>query len=281
MPPREDESAPAEPPVIHFEPGLWMRVPKVEEMPKLPSSFCRMGSIPHGTTINAQGFQPSVTHSGAPNIPEIDITPIRLPLGPGPPEIAIEKAKVRPGPFMATGTITQKILNDPNIILRDANKGKDIIENTMFAVSTIVPSGTFGGGTTNIGFNIGADAGLVEAKPGNNSGNANAVDVMAQYWVSKIRTKVELDPSMRHGDTVSPVAQGPRDAVPEFYIDENIRIPRTEKAITVAYYRIQYSQMVVLDFNGLKWPHVTVATLAPIVHLKKPTLSSAIIEAIM
>lgn len=95
MPPREDESAPEEPPVIHFEPGLWMRVPKVEEMPKLPSSFCRMGSIPHGTTINAQGFQPSVTHSGAPNIPEIDITPIRLPLGPGPPEIAIEKAKVR------------------------------------------------------------------------------------------------------------------------------------------------------------------------------------------
>ncbi|CAH0024588.1 unnamed protein product [Clonostachys rhizophaga] len=298
MPPRADKSTPTEPPVIHFEPGLWMRVPKVEEMPKLPRSFCRMGSIPHGTTINAQGFQPSVTQSGAPNIPEIDITPILLPLGPGPPEIAIQKAKVGfasqtaddgasrrlpqdLGPFMANGTITQKILNDPNTILRDANKGKDIIENTMFAVSTIAPSGTFGGGTTNIGFNIGADAGLAQAKPENNSGNANAVDVTAQYWVSKIHTKVELDPSMRHGGTVSPAAQGPRDAVPEFYIDENVRIPPSEKTITVAYYQIQYSQMVVLDFNGLKWPHVTVATLAPIAHLKKPTLSSAIIEAIM
>ncbi|CAG9986851.1 unnamed protein product [Clonostachys byssicola] len=298
MPPREGEPTPAKPPVIHFEPGLWMRVPKVEEMPKLPTSFCRMGSIPHGTTINAQGFQPSVTHSGAPNIPKVDITPVLLPLGPGPPEIAIKKAKTRfesqtadddtsrrlpqnLGPFMANGTITQKILDDPNTILRDANKGKDIIENTMFAVSTIAPAGTFGGGTTNIGFNIGADAGLGEAKPKNNSGNANAVDVTAQYWVSKIRTEVELDPSMRHGDTVSPVARGPRDAVPEFYLDENVDIPPYTKTITVAYYQIQYSQMVVLDFNNLKWPHVTVATLAPVVHLEKPTLSSAISEVNM
>ncbi|KAM0558067.1 hypothetical protein ACHAPJ_005234 [Fusarium lateritium] len=298
MPPREDEPAPAEPPAIHFEPGLWMRVPNVEEMSKLPSSFCRMGSIPHGTTINAQGFQPSVTRRGAPDIPKIDITPILLPLGPGPPEFAIEKAKVKFAsqkadddasrrlpqdlrPFMANGTITQKILDDPNTILRDANKGKDIIENTMLVVSTNAPSGTFGGGTTNIGFNIGADAGLVEAKPGKNSGNANAVDVTAQYWVSKIRAKVELGPSMRHGGTVSPVAQGPRDAVPEFYIDEKVDIPSCKKTITVTYHQIQYSQMVFLDFNGLKWPHVTVATLAPIVHLQKPTLSSAIDEGNM
>ncbi|RGP72366.1 hypothetical protein FLONG3_6762 [Fusarium longipes] len=295
MPPLEGEPAPEDPPGIHFEPGLWMRVPQVEQTPKLSASFCRMGSIPHGTTINAQGFEPAKTNSGAPDIDAIDITPIILPLGNGPQEIEIEKAKRRFNSqnadddasrrlpqdlslFMANGTITQAILDDPNTILRDANKGKDIVQNTMFIVSTNAPADGFGGGTTNIGFNIGSDAGL-ERPPPANGGNANAVDVTAQYWVSTIRTEVELDPSMKIGQTVSPAAQDPRDAVPEFFLDEGVTIPSTKKTVTVAYTQIQYSQMVFLDFNGIKWPHVTVATLAPIVSLKTPTLSSAIAEA--
>ncbi|RGP71960.1 hypothetical protein FSPOR_3075 [Fusarium sporotrichioides] len=296
MPPPEGETAPENPPAIHFEPGLWMRVPPVTEMPRLSASFCRMGSIPHGTTINAQGFQPSITTKGPPDIPSTDITPIILPLGNGPQKIEIQKAKQRfnnqnadddasrrlpqnLGPFIANGTITQAILDDPNKILRDANKGKDIIESTMFIVSTNAPADAFGGGTSNIGFNIGADAGLKSASAKAKSGNANAVDVTAQYWVSKIRTQVELDSSVRIGQTISPRGHGPRDAVPEFYIDEQVTIPSTRKTVTVAYTQIQYSQMVFLDFNGVKWPHVTVATLAPIVNLEKPRLSSAIVEA--
>ncbi|KAJ4118956.1 hypothetical protein NW768_010699 [Fusarium equiseti] len=294
MPPPPGHPVPENPPGIHFEPGLWMRVPKVEEMPELPMSFCRMGSIPHGTTINAQGFDAPVTKPGAPDIPNIDITPIILPLGPGPVEIEMEKKKQKFNsqnasddrsrrlpqdltPFMENGTITQKILNDPNTILREANEGKHIVQNAMFTVSTNAPAGMFGGGTSNIGFNIGADAGQKgpATKAGKN-GNANAVDVTAQYWVSTIHAEVELDPGMRVGQTVSPAAKGPRDAVPEFYIDKHVKIPAERKTVTVAYSQIQYSQMVFLDFNGLKWPHVTVATLAPVVQAQKPTLSSAI-----
>jgi len=99
--------------------------------------------------------------------------------------------------------------------------------------------------------------------------------VTAQYWVSKIRAEVELDPSMLVGKKVSPASQGPRDAVPEFYIDNEVEIPSCKKTVTVAYTQIQNSQMVMLDFNKIKWPHVTVATLAPIIDRKKPTLSSA------
>ncbi len=33
------------------------------------------------------------------------------------------------------------------------------------------------------------------------------------------------------------------------------------KTITVSYTQIQYSQTVFLNFNGLTWPHVSVATL--------------------
>ena len=34
-------------------------------------------------------------------------------------------------------------------------------------------------------------------------------------------------------------------------------------AITVESTQIQYSQMVLLNFNGITWPHVSVATLVP------------------
>ncbi|KAF5579117.1 D-arabinitol 2-dehydrogenase [Fusarium pseudocircinatum] len=180
--PNEDGTTNATPPVIHFEPGLWMRVPQVEDMPELPASFCRMGSIPHGTTINAQGFQPARTSKGALDIDATDITPLDL------------------SKFIANGTITQEIINDPNTILRQAHEGKNIIENTMFIVSTNAPPGAFGGGTSNIGFNIGSDEGKEkDASREKKSGNANAVDVTAQYWVSKIRAEIELDPSMSVG----------------------------------------------------------------------------------
>ncbi|KAK2687305.1 hypothetical protein QWA68_013648 [Fusarium oxysporum] len=161
--------------------------------------------------------------------------------------------------FIVNGTITQEIIDDPNTILRQANEGKNIIENAMFIVSTNDPPGAFGGGTSNIGFNIGSDEGKKTRF----------------YWVSKIRAEVELDPSMLVGKKVSPASQGPRDAVPEFYIDNEVEIPSCKKTVTVAYTQIQNSQMVMLDFNKIKWPHVTVATLAPIIDRKKPTLSSA------
>jgi hypothetical protein len=293
MPPRKGSSLEdVEPPIIHFEPGLWMRVPQVEHMPKLKASFCRMGSIPHGTTINAQGFSPSITSQGAPDIPGIDITPILLPIPNGISIAEAERVRFNSqtvkddasrrlpqnlDDFEKNGTITQRILDDPNAILVDANEKKEIIENTMFIVSTIAPPDAFGGGTSNIGFNVGADSGQDgDALPEKNSGNANAVDVTAQYWVSQVRAKVELDPSMTVGQTVSPAALHSRDTVPQFYLDEGVPIPSSRKTVTIVYTQIQYSQLVFLDFNGLKWPHVTVATLAPIVHNEKPTLSSVV-----
>ncbi|KAF5572711.1 hypothetical protein FPANT_12884 [Fusarium pseudoanthophilum] len=275
-------SFPENPPVIHFEPGLWMRVPQVEDMPELAASFYRIGSIPHGTTINAQGFEPARTSKGAPKIDPTSITPLVIPqLGIPiikPNQSVDELEKKRFDNQDADKDTTRRLPQDLRKFIANgqANEGKDIIENTMFIVSTNAPPGAFGGGTSNIGFNIGSDEGKkAEASREKKSGNANAVDVTAQYWVSKIRTKVELDPSMSVGQMVSPASQGPRNAVPEFFIDEEVEVPSSKRTVTVAYDQIQYSQMVMLDFNGLKWPHVTIATLAPIVSLKKPTLSSA------
>src|SRR5205085_12170676 len=74
---------------IHVEPGLWMCVPPTLE--EAEQTVARMASIPHGTTILAQGT--SVTFAGPPNIPPAPITPFLTqpagtplpPLAPGIP----------------------------------------------------------------------------------------------------------------------------------------------------------------------------------------------------
>src|SRR6478752_6690083 len=58
---------------IHFEPGIWLAVPSSTN-PHEPFTVARMASIPHGTTITAQGTAlPAV--AGKPTIAAIDITP--------------------------------------------------------------------------------------------------------------------------------------------------------------------------------------------------------------
>jgi len=57
-----------EPVGIHFEPGIFMFVPKSEVNPKgQPATINRMASVPHGTTINAQGLVTS-QQNGKPNM---------------------------------------------------------------------------------------------------------------------------------------------------------------------------------------------------------------------
>ncbi|KAF5978868.1 hypothetical protein FCOIX_5579 [Fusarium coicis] len=259
--PDEKGNIPENPPVIHFEPGLWMRVPQVEDMLELAASFCRMRSIPHGTTTNAQGFEPARTSKGAPKIDPTRITPLEIPqlgIPPIKPNKTVTKLKEKRfdnqdadkdtthrlpqdlRKFITNGPITQQIIDDPNTILRQANEGTDIIENTMFIVSTNAPPGAFGGGTSNIGFNNVSDEGKkAEVLREKKSGNANAVDVTVQYWVSEIRTEVVLDPSISVGQTASHASRGPRDVVPEFFVDEHVEIPSSKKVVTVAYDQIQ------------------------------------------
>ena len=58
-----DVSVPANPVGIHFEPGVWLSVPATT-VPEEGATIVRMASIPHGTTIEAQGT--SFTVAGRP-----------------------------------------------------------------------------------------------------------------------------------------------------------------------------------------------------------------------
>lgn len=258
---------------IHFEPGLWMHVPATKTDPVVGESLVRMASIPHGTTINAQTLAPTSSFTGQPTIKPVDITPFVI----GDPSKTIpfisQTASNINTPrlpqdlskFIAEGTITQAILTDPNTVLREANIGKNITKFFVFTVSTSPTTPELGGGTTNISFLQGAPTPSTASGTGLQTGpNASAVQMSAIFWIETVQHEIVV-PCFKPGDAplkLSPSAHQPGARVPIFEINppHEITAPKT---IVVHSTQIQYSQKVLLNFAGLSWPHVSVATLVP------------------
>ncbi len=206
---------------LHIEPGIWAHVPPTSN-PNEPSTVVRMGSIPHGTVILAQGgFQ--FLLGGPPHIPDNNIIP--FPIGTTPPANSDFPSGEQAFPELnlsintafrqASPGVTQEMVRNPNSVVQNALtaslQGKTMKNRTFLQVST-KHTPVAGGGTANTAF-------LADASnpPG---GNANAVEVDATFWIQAI--------------------DGPGGQ---------------EKL------QLQYTQLVQLDFNTLRWPHVTVATL--------------------
>lgn len=250
-----DVTVPSQPIGIHVEPGLWMAVPATTDPAEGPT-VVRMASIPHGTTIEAQGtsFPPT---DGPPNIAAVDITPFTI----DPPNNKIkfpsqtasntDTARIPQDltSFIAAGTITQAMLDDPNTLLRNHIASQTITSTTTIVISTEPATPLFGGGTDNIAF-------LVP--------NADAVTMQALFWIETVEFTIEV-PIFEPGQPplIIPAETGAAgQPVPEFLVSPPIPItaPRSIKVQTP---QIQYSQQVYLNFNGLTWPHVSVATLVP------------------
>lgn len=253
---------------IHFEPGLWVIVPPTHD-PSEGSTLVRMASIPHGTTINAQGtFQ---QHAGAPNFGTEDITPFAQGqpgnLIPFSSQTATNQGTARIPQdltsFISHGTITQAFLTDPNNVLRAANHGLTVLETIGISISTAPAPPLFGGGTDNIAF-LWGDAAAVHS--GNPSGqNAQTAKMRANFWIETVQRTITV-PALRAGQqkTVQPgpTAGSTRQPVPSFLVRPPHALSGPTR-ITVTYTEIQYSQRVLLNFAGLTWPHVSVATLVP------------------
>ena len=249
---------------IHLEPGIWIHVPATN-VPPLGESVTRMASIPHGTTIEAQGT--FVTKPGPPNIAAVDITPFvtgsnpinkirfasQTATNPNTPRIPQDLTR-----FIAAGTITQVVLDDPNQLLRDHISTQNITSTTTIIISTAPPppDGFFGGGTDNIAFLLGQAAA--------NAPNAQTVQMVAVFWIETVE-EVILVPPYHVGEPPFALrakrsVQGQR--VPTFSVTppHDLDMPRE---LTVTFTQIQYTQTVLLNFAGLTWPHVSVNTLVP------------------
>ena len=193
---------------LHLEPGLWLNIPRTSA-PAVGASVARMASIPHGTTIVAQGKAFSV--AGPPVFTPVDLNPFVIGATSGANPFP-EQNLSAPTDFRTSGTgltgITQAMVDNPNSVLAAGVAGKTISNTVVLEVSTSSEP-IAGGGTANTAFL----AGVPGAGP-----NADAALVTSTFWIETITA--------------------PEPAV-----------------------QLQYTQTVLLNFNGLSWPHVTVATL--------------------
>ncbi len=255
-----DVTNPAPPTGIHFEPGIWLIVPSTTN-PNEPVSLARMASIPHGVTIVAQG-KALPAKAGPPDIAAVDITPTAIAGGDRirfPSQTATDQTTARiPQDLTAwiqAGTITQALLDNPNLLLKNAIAVQNILSTTTIIISTNPADPLFGGGTDNIAFLLGDAAGK--------SPNANAVTMSAVFWIETVEHQLHIDfPNGSAPTTVEPQGAPFGLPVPSFLVDPPVQLtgPRTIKVTST---QIQYSQNVILNFNGLSWPHVSVATLVP------------------
>lgn len=247
----------------------------------MPESLTRMASIPHGTTINAQCLAPTTSFPGPPPftgpnaLASVDITPF----GIGNPSRKFRFASQNASAtntarlpqdltnFIAAGTITQAILDNPNIVLFNAINGQNITNTIVFTVSTSPTAPFLAGGTANIDFLQGSSVG-VQSGP-----NASAVEMSATFWIETVQHNLEV-PVFKQGEAPLfiqiPPANPSAQAGPTFkvYPPHDILAPTS---ISVTFTQIQYMQTVFLNFAGLTWPHVSCATLVP----KKPLLVPA------
>ena len=214
-------STPSAPVGLHAEPGVWLTVPATTD-PAEPPTVVRMGSIPHGTAIVAQGIVTLLDHAP-------DIGPVSSPGYPAPIDIATgqpvpqnESNLAFETPYRSSGQqvagITQTMIDHPESVLTDLLGQQKVLANVTLAVftnnasaPTPPPPLSAGGGTANTAFLIGAKDGP----------NADATEVQSTFWIELIEGE---------------------NGAPNFL-------------------QLQYRQLVYLEFAGERWPHVSVATL--------------------
>lgn len=249
---------------IHTETGFWLNVPQTNNNPVEGNTLVRLGSIPHGTTVNAQG-NPLVVTDGPPDIGPRPINPFVIgnpkDLQIMPSQTASQNNTARLPQdlslFIEQGSINQDILNNPIQILLDINSQLDITKTNTFTVSTQFAP-TPGGGTANITFLVGASS---------QGPNANAVQMESTFWVEIVESEITVQDytpgkPLLLQPAYKPIQGKTTPPLPTFSVTPPGPVTGP-KTIPVTYTQIQYSQTVNLNFCGLTWPHLSLATLVP------------------
>ena len=165
---------------LHVEPGLWVTIPATTD-PHVGPTVARLASIPHGTTIVAQGT--ATTTAGPPSIPGIGIRPFTIDQ-PAQTTDFPEQTLATASQFRTAGAglagITQEMVNDPNTVLTAAIAGQHIVSTTTLQVATNdgpVP----GGGTASTAFLQGTSG------PHASGPNADAALAVATFWLETLQ----------------------------------------------------------------------------------------------
>jgi hypothetical protein len=127
------------------------------------------------------------------------------------------------------------MIDDPNNVLRDAIAGQTILGTITIQLSTAAVTNSIG----NIPF-----LGLPNATQAQNPKSANAFvsSARATFWIEWVRI------DGRHPGNKPPSQPGGPSPLQPF-------------PGQATYLQLQYSQLSILIFNGVLWPHINVGTL--------------------
>jgi hypothetical protein len=208
---------------LHIEPGIWATVPQTSD-PAEPPTVVRMASIPHGTVINAQGIFAAIP-GGPPVLPDNNILPFFF----GSPAPANSDFNVVAGTFneLKLSQATQFRFVAPGVTQAIVKNPNSVLQKALQSSlqGTSLKALTVLHVATNHSV-IKAGGGTANtaflASSGNPpGGNAKATRTEATFWI----------------ETIAGTGGQPDK------------------------HQLQYTQLVMLDFNGIHWPHVTVGTL--------------------
>lgn len=245
---------------LHIEPGLFMNVP-ASQMPANPATIVRLASIPHGVSLLMQGPTPSaVPVPGAPHIPPIfpiaelpTFTPAPPAQGLGiqpadiPPPGSDGKEHIVPEVSIAADVVGsqsngpyppefQGYIDDPNSILRSAIANQTILSTITIQLSTAPVANSIG----NIPF-----LGIPNPAQAQNPVTPNAFvsSARATFWIEWVQ--IDNRHPGNHPPSLPGVGPSPLQPFPG----------------KPTFLQLQYSQLSILIFNGVLWPHVNVGTL--------------------
>lgn len=219
---------------IHKEPGLWVHVPVTAEGGE---SYVRHAVIPHGDALLAQSSFFTTVNSG-PDIKPVNSFP--FPIADPIPALNADPAHPLGAPY--TDPYTNPVegpkgnafpgnvlpANPDGTTLDPAKTIKDPTQVLLAQISdqNIVSTDVIGISTTP------QPSGILNipfvAK------NANAVQMDAIFWIETVDRDPEVIPDPNGGNGDARKSQ---------------------------FFQLQYVQRVILDFDDVHWPHVSVATL--------------------
>jgi hypothetical protein len=204
---------------LHIEPGIWANVPHTTD-PAEPPTVVRMASIPHGTVVLAQGIAREV-EGGPQTIPGNNILPFFFKT-PEPGNAAFHSvAQLFPELDLSIPTNFRQL--SPGVTQDMIKNPNSILQEALeqSLQGTTMRHRTFLHVSTTGQLIKGgggtANTAFLASSHNPPGGNARAAHVEATFWIETIAG-----------------TEGRPDV-----------------------HQLQYSQLVMLDFNGIHWPHVT------------------------
>ena len=208
---------------LHIEPGIWAAVPHTTD-PHVPASIVRMASIPHGTVMLAQGVA-SVHRGGPQHIPGTNILPFFF--GEPRPKKTDFNSVAQTFPELDLSQKTKFRFVAPGVTQAMVKNPDSVIQKALeksLQGTKMKRRTSLHVSTRHNIIKAGggtANTAFLESSGNPPGGNADATHVEATFWI----------------ETIAGTGGQPDT------------------------HQLQYTQLVMLDFNGIHWPHVTVGTL--------------------